>query len=70
MQGIEVVNSDGTIGKISMGSSALKGQAWPIALLDSGAMGIYMADRNVLNAVYGSVGVGPADDGNCESQPF
>jgi hypothetical protein len=52
-----------------MGSSALKGQAWPIALVDSGAMGIYLADRQVLNAIYGSVGIGPAMDGNCEPFP-
>ncbi|CDZ97525.1 Aspartyl protease [Phaffia rhodozyma] len=58
---------DGVSGKevkIAMGQSRLPGNAWPVAILDSGAQNIYTSNRDLLDAIYGSQGQQPASDGN------
>lgn len=68
VQAIDVVDhTTGQNMKLSIGGSMIPGQALPVGLLDSGAQGIYIASRDLINAIYGSQGVGPASDGMCES---
>jgi hypothetical protein len=67
IQGIAVTDATGKNTTLSIGKSAMDGQAWPVGVLDSGAMGIYSGNRNLLNSIYGSAGYGPGKDGNCAS---
>lgn len=65
IQGIAVTDATGKNTTLSIGASVLDGQAWPVGVLDSGAQGIYSGNRNLLDAIYGSAGIGPGSDGNC-----
>jgi hypothetical protein len=38
----------------------------PVAVLDSGGVGILVNNRDMLNAIYGAFGVAADDDGKCE----
>lgn len=70
VQAIDVMDhTTGQVMRLAVGGSAIPGQALPVGLLDSGAQAIYMANRDLINAIYGSQGVGPSADGNCRFHP-
>lgn len=55
---------DGEARSVSLGKS-VTGDAFPDAVLDTGIPYI-IATPSLANAIWGSLGIGPASDGNCE----
>jgi hypothetical protein len=56
---------DGVEKIVNVGSGTNYPGTIPTAVVDSG-MPIILASRNIANAIYGALGIGPGSDGQCE----
>ncbi|MGH7239967.1 MAG: hypothetical protein ACREHG_07865 [Candidatus Saccharimonadales bacterium] len=66
MQDITVYTGDGGVHPVTLPQSR-DGTEFPLAVLDTGVP-LILTTSNIANAIYGALGVGPSQDGNCESQ--